>query len=234
MLHGVACGNQLVFVVTWGCPSGIMNAFLAFRWLVALWSNRSHNPCPSASWMSRLVPLHSLVQLSDDPGDLHLCLFAGLWGIVAAKVRILGGPCYVLDSSPGTIRVHHVTSNCVVLPSLIGKFFPGAGIGFERASAPASLFESALLSRRNLTEWELIHRLLPKCSAHRGSCRRALAHGVCCFQIAFLPFVPILVCVCVCVCVQEAFVCVCVCVCVCAFLSVCVFLQFVLRAAIGV
>ena len=142
----------------WSSPTvpGIANAYIAFSWLVHWTAKLKKVGGAASSWWSRLVPLHAIVVLEDADGvRFVVCLFSGLWGIIAAKVIRASLYCYEMSVVRGSIVLEHITSAVQVLAPVVGAYSPGKGIVLEPRSGPQSLIEVTLRARGSLNKWEL-------------------------------------------------------------------------------
>ena len=82
---------------TWPSPTvpGQAKSLIAWKLLQHLFEENLHLD-PWDAWWSRLVPQHSLVRSNTDPEKLYVCLFAGTWGCIVAKVDEVGDGIFKL------------------------------------------------------------------------------------------------------------------------------------------
>jgi len=146
----------------WPSPGvdGIMNAYITFQWLVNRGGYQPPLPATTASWWSRLIPKHALV-FDDGPEACHLvCLRAGNWGFLAARMVPVDGEHVRLEASAGSISVSHLLGPVEVTTDVHPVWLPGVGVVLRLGGNWQSVVHVALRSGRRLSNWELTRRCL--------------------------------------------------------------------------
>ena len=144
---------------------GIFKAFIAMSWL-DMWRNKCNCAIPAdASWISRLVPEHSLFYEDDDADKLAVNLQSSTWGLVCVRAHRIDPHHVAVSSAPGAVHVRHVWKSITVSSKpLIAVVTPGNQIVFKHEEL-CEITQWTLLHRRELTVWEkqqLLTRLAPQ------------------------------------------------------------------------
>ena len=139
---------------TWPSPTvpGQAKSLIAWKLLQHLFEENLHLD-PWDAWWSRLVPQHSLVRSNTDPEKLYVCLFAGTWGCIVAKVDEVGDGIFKLANVRGSLQVVHLFSHDWVVVPVAGTVHDGSLV-LRYDGAPQSLLDSALKARRDFSAWE--------------------------------------------------------------------------------
>ena len=143
----------------WPSPTapGQCHSMLAWQWLLHRAFNviAAHHGAADA-WWSRLVPLHAVL-LNANLAIHCVCLFAGRWGCIVAKVSPGLEGTWEWKAQRSSIHVMHVCEHdgWLVVP-VEGAAREDSTIGLSISGMVHPLLECSLRIRRTFSKWELL------------------------------------------------------------------------------
>lgn len=134
-------------------------AFVAFRWLEHRTNGNAQGRfCAHASWWSRLAPQFSVLQ-NTTTDEVFVCLFAGRWGCIMARLASVGNGAWAMKPERGAIQVQHIIDHKEWLAIEVTGAFSVNRLVIEQLQGGQSLLQWALRRRRALSAWELYRAL---------------------------------------------------------------------------